>query len=134
MQMPEALDLVFEDRLGLLTDAEVIARDNRRLQTRLKNAKLRQSACIEDVDLKISRGLDRALWSTLTSSQYVQRHRNVRISGPTGAGKSFLACALAQKACRDGYTVLYERATRFFHHLAIAKATGKYVSGAGTEC
>ncbi len=126
MQMPEALDLVFEDRLGLLTDAEMIARDNRRLQTRLKNAKLRQSACIEDVDLKIPRGLDRALWSTLASSQYLQLHRNVRISGPTGAGKSFLACALAQKACRDGYTVLYERATRFFNELAISKATGMY--------
>ena len=126
MQMPEALDLVFEDRLGLLTDAEMIARENRKLQTRLKNAKLRQSACIEDVDLKIQRGLDHALWSMLASSQYLQLHRNVRISGPTGAGKSFLACALAQKACRDGYTVVCERATRFFHDLAVTKATGMY--------
>lgn len=126
MQMPEALDLVFEDRLGLLTDAEMIARDNRRLQTRLKNAKLRQSACVEDVDLKVQRGLDRALWNMLTSSQYLQLHRNVRICGPTGAGKSFLACALAQKACRDGYTVLYERSTRLFHDLAVSKATGTY--------
>lgn len=124
--MPETLDMIFEDRLGMLADAEMISRDNRRLKTRLKNAKLRQSACIEDVDLKVQRGLDKALWSNLTSSQYLLLHRNVRISGPTGAGKSFLACALAQKACRDGYTVLYERATRFFHHLAVSKATGKY--------
>jgi DNA replication protein DnaC len=126
MQTPTALDLVFEDRLGLLADAELSARENRQLQTRLKGAKLRQSASIEDVDLKVPRGLDRALWSTLASSQWIPLHRNLSITGPTGGGKSFLACALAQKACRDGYTCLYERASRFFNDLAISKATGNY--------
>jgi DNA replication protein DnaC len=126
MHTPEASDLVFEDRLGLLADAELAARENRRLESRLKGAKLRHSVCVEDVDLKAPRGLDRALWSTLVTSQWIQAHQNVAITGPTGAGKSFLACALAQKACRDGYTSLYERASRFFNDLSLAKATGTY--------
>ncbi|MGH2507124.1 MAG: IS21-like element helper ATPase IstB [Ktedonobacteraceae bacterium] len=126
IQTPEALDMVFEDRLGLLADAELTTRENRRLQTRLKGAKLRQSACVEDVDLRVPRGLDRALWNSLTSSQWIPRHQNVAITGPTGGGKSFLSCALAQKACRDGYTCLYERASRLFNDLAISKATGGY--------
>lgn len=126
MQLPEALDLVFEDRLGLLVDAEIVNRENRRLQTRLKTAKLRQSASIEDIDLRAPRGLDRSLWSTLTSSQWIQLHQNVLIDGPTGVGKSFLSCALAQKACRDGYDVLCERASRLFHDLAVSKVTGTY--------
>ncbi len=125
-QTPEALDMVFEDRLGLLADAELTVRENRCLQTRLKSAKLRQLACVEDVDLRVPRGLDRALWSTLVSSQWISLHRNLSITGPTGSGKSFLSCALAQKTCRDGYTCLYERASRFFSDLAISKATGKY--------
>jgi len=126
MATPDTLDLPFEDRLGLLTDAEIIARENRRLHTRLKEAKLRQSACIEDVDLKAPRDLDRTLWASLITSQWLQRHQNVSITGPTGAGKSFLACALAQKACRDGYTVVYARASRLFHDLGVSKATGTY--------
>jgi len=126
MSMPEALDLPFEDRLGLLTDAELIARENRRLYSRLKEAKLRQSACIEDVDLKAPRDLDRTLWSSLITSQWIQRHQNVSITGPTGAGKSFLACALAHKACRDGYTVFYTRTSRLFHDIGVARATGTY--------
>jgi DNA replication protein DnaC len=126
MQTPEALDMIFEDRLGLLADAELTTRDNRRLQTRLKSAKLRQSACVEDVDLRVPRGLDRTLWTTLASSQWIPLHRNLSITGPTGGGKSFLSCALAQKACRDGYTCRYERASRFFSDIAISKATGTY--------
>ncbi len=126
LQMPEALDLVFEDRLGLLADAELSARNNKRLQSRLKDAKLRQSSCVEDVDLKAPRGLDKTLWSSLVSLQWLQLHQNVSITGKTGAGKSFLACALGQKACREGYTCLYARSSRLFSDLAIAKATGKY--------
>jgi DNA replication protein DnaC len=126
LAMPEALDLPFEDRLGLLADAEIIARENRRLHTRLKEAKLRQSACIEDVDLKAPRDLDRTLWNSLITSQWLQRHQNVSITGPTGAGKSFLACALAHKGCRDGYSVIYTRMSRLFHDLGVARATGMY--------
>ena len=126
LQMPEALDLGFEDRLGLLADAELSARNNKRLQSRLKDAKLRQSACVEDVDLKAPRGLDKTLWSTLVSLQWIPLHQNVSITGKTGAGKSFLSCALGQKACREGYTCLYTRSSRLFDDLSIAKATGKY--------
>lgn len=126
MQMPEALELPFEDRLGLIVDAEVVSRDNRRLQSRLKNAQLRQSSCIEDVDLRTARGVDRSTLVALATSQWIQLHQNVLIGGPTGAGKSFIACALAQKACRDGYSALYQRAPKLFHELGVAKATGRY--------
>jgi DNA replication protein DnaC len=127
LQMPEALDLVFEDRLGLLADAELSARSNKRLQSRLKDAQLRQSACVEDVDVKAPRGLDKSLWSNLVSLKWLPLHQNVSITGKTGVGKSFLSCALGQKACREGYTCLYARSSRLFSDLAIAKATGKYV-------
>jgi len=126
LQVPEAIDLVFEDRLGLLADAELTARNNKRLQTRLKGAKLRQSACVEDVDLKVPRGLDKSLWNNLVSLKWLLVQQNIAITGKTGSGKSFLACALGQKACREGYTCLYSRASRLFNDLAIAKATGTY--------
>jgi DNA replication protein DnaC len=124
--VPEAIDLVFEDRLGLLADAELTARNNKRLQTRLKGAKLRQSACVEDVDLKVPRGLDKSLWTNLVSLNWLLVHQNISITGKTGSGKSFLACALGQKACREGYTCLYSRASRLFNDLSIAKGTGTY--------
>jgi DNA replication protein DnaC len=92
----------------------------------LKIAQLRQSACIEDLDFRAPRGLDRALFTSLASSQWIKTHKNVLIDGPTGSGKSFIACALAQKCCRDGYSAMYERAPKLFHQLAIAKATGRY--------
>ncbi len=126
LQVPEAIDLVFEDRLGLLADAELSARNNKRLQARLKGAKLRQSACVEDVDLKVPRGLDKSLWNNLVSLKWLLVQQNTAITGKTGSGKSFLACALGQKACREGYTCLYSRASRLFNDLAIAKATGTY--------
>jgi DNA replication protein DnaC len=126
MQTPDVTDLSFDDRFGMLVDAEVAARDNRQLQERLRSAQLRQTACIEDLDFRTPRGLDRSLLTRLASSQWVPKKKNVLIDGPTGSGKSFIACALAQKACRDGYTAIYTRATKLFHELAIAKATGKY--------
>jgi DNA replication protein DnaC len=126
MQMPDAVDLPFDDRFGMIVDAEVTIRDNRNLQNRLKSAQLRQSACVEDLDFRTARGLDRSLLTSLASSQWANKHKNILIDGPTGSGKSFIACALAQKACRDGYSVLYERASKLFHDLALAKATGKY--------
>lgn len=126
MQMPDATDLPFDDRFGMLVDAEVAARDSKRLQHRLKAAQLRQSACIEDLDFRAARGLDRSLLTSLATSQWIASRRNILIDGPTGSGKSYIACALAQKCCRDGYSALYERASKLFHSLALAKATGKY--------
>lgn len=126
LQTPDSQGLPFDDRFGMIVDAEVTSRDNRGLQSRLSKAKLRQSACIEDFDFRTARGLDRTLITALASSVWVGQRRNVLITGPTGSGKSFIACALAQKACRDGYTADYQRASRLFHDLAVAKSTGKY--------
>lgn len=101
--------LSFEDRLGLLVDRETTARENRQLASRLKKARLRQSACIEDVDFRHRRGLDQALFMQLAQCAWIKAHQNVIIIGPTGVGKTYLACALAHKACREGYSVLYFR-------------------------
>lgn len=127
MQIKDIQDFSFEDRLGLLVDAEMIARGNKQLQTRLKSAKLRLSACIEDIDLKGSRGLDKANLLALASCDWLKLHRNIVVTGPTGSGKTFVACAVAQKACREGFTVHYERASKLFHDLAIGKADGRYL-------
>ncbi len=126
MEMHESLDLPFDDRFGMLVDAEVTAQDNQRLQSRLKTAQLRQSACIEDLDFRVPRGLNRSQLISLSTSAWVASKKNVLLEGPTGSGKSFIACALAQKACRDKYSALYERSSKLFHDLSIAKATGKY--------
>lgn len=126
LEMNDIGSLTFEDRLGLLVDAELIARQNTQVQARLKGAKLRLSACIEDVDAQPSRGLDRTLIVALSNCDWLKLHRNVLITGPTGAGKTYLSCAIAQKACRMGHTVVYERATKLFHDLALAKADGRY--------
>lgn len=126
MQLPECLDMPFEDRLGLLVDAELNQRENFRLKARLKTARIRLNACIEDVNLRAPRNLDKALWSSLCSCQWISLHQNVLVTGPTGVGKSYIACALAQKACREGHSTLYQRASRLFHDLAVAKATGRY--------
>lgn len=127
MEMPEAKDLCFEERIGLLVDQEVSHRDNRQLTSRLKAAKLRQTACMEDLDLRIPRGLDRSLVAALASCQWAGAHQNILIVGPTGIGKSYLACAFAQKACREGFTAQYERTSRLFQELALAKEDGRYV-------
>lgn len=126
MHMPEIDSLSFEERLGLLVDRELTDRENRRLKDRLSKAKLRQNAAIEDIDYRHSRGLDRALFTRLASVTWIGKHQNVLIIGPTGCGKTFVACALAQKACREGYGALYTRMPRLFHDLHIAKADGRY--------
>jgi DNA replication protein DnaC len=126
-EMKDITDLSFEDRLGLLVDAEVLTRDNTQLQSRLKTAKLRLSACIEDLDIKAGRGLDKANVLALSTCEWLRLHRNILVTGPTGSGKTYVSCAIAQKACREGYTVLYERASKLFHDLALAKADGRYL-------
>ncbi len=126
-EMKDIGDLSFEDRLGLLVDAELLARGNTQLQSRLKTAKLRLSACIEDLDIKAGRGLDKTNVLALSTCDWLRLHRNLLVTGPTGSGKTYVSCAVAQKACREGYTVLYERASKLFHDLAIARADGQYL-------
>jgi DNA replication protein DnaC len=123
--MPEAADLPHAEWLGLLIDRESTARDNRRLSRRLQSAKLRQAAIVENVDLRSSRGLDRALFKALATSDWVREHQHLAITGPTGTGKSWIACALGHKACRDGFSVLYKRAPRLFADLAQARGEGR---------
>ncbi len=126
MQMTDIESLSFEERLGLIVDREATYRENRRLKTRLKKAKLRQNACVEDIDFKHPRGLDKSLMAKLFSCDWIKSANNLIITGPTGTGKTYIACALAQKACREGYTVQYIRTPRIFHELLIAKGDGRY--------
>lgn len=125
-QNPEIEALSFEERLGLLVDRELDERETRRLQRRLKQAQFRQQACLEDLDLRTPRGLDRAVIATLASCQWIHRHLNVLITGPTGVGKSYLATALAHKACLMGHSALYHRLSRLLEELRLARADGTY--------
>ena len=119
--------LSFDERLGLMVDREITARDNRRLKTRLKNARLRQNACMEDIDFRHPRDLKRDQFQQLLASTWIKEHQNVIITGPAGVGKTWFACALAHKACRDGYTVQYHRLPRLLHDLNLARADGQYL-------
>jgi DNA replication protein DnaC len=126
LAIPDMLDLPFEDRLGLLVDREMTDRDNRRLKTALKKASLRLSATVEDINFRHPRGLDKAVIATLASCQWVQAHDNILITGQTGTGKTYLACALAHKACREGFTAQYVRLPRFLPELTLARHDGRY--------
>jgi DNA replication protein DnaC len=119
-------DLDFETRLGLLIDQEWLLRENRKLDRRLKQAKLKQSACIEDIDYAKPRGLVKAKILELSRSQWLTQHLNLLITGPTGCGKTYVACALAHRACLDGFTSRYYRLPRLWEELKIAKANGTY--------
>jgi DNA replication protein DnaC len=118
--------LTFEERLGLLVDRELMERNNRRLRTRLQRAKLRQQACMEDIDYHQPRGLDKSLMKSLAACQWIRDHLNVLVTGPTGVGKSFVACALGHRACIEGYKVFYARAPRIFGELEVARGDGRY--------
>ncbi|CAO0823346.1 hypothetical protein DFAR_3670003 [Desulfarculales bacterium] len=102
----------FEERLSLMVDGEAIHKENRRLKNRLAKAKLRHDACLEDIDYRQRRGMDKALLMTLASGRWIAEHHNLPFSEHTGAGKSFLACAQVHKACLEGYSVFYRSSTR----------------------
>ena len=117
--------LTFEERFALLVDQEWTWRQNRALARRLTHAKFRYRASVEDIDFRTPRGLDRSLVRSLTQdSAWVREHQNIFLLGPTGVGKSWLACALAEKACRDGFTAFFIRAPQLFRDLALARADG----------
>jgi len=119
--------LTFDERLGLLVDAECFARENKRLGRLLRDAKLKiAQACIEGIEYSAKRDLDKVMVRQLATCRWVQEHQAVVITGATGVGKTYLACALAQQACRSGYRTLYRRASRFFQELATARADGSY--------
>jgi DNA replication protein DnaC len=118
--------LSFEERLGLMVDREFQERAERKLALRLGRAKLREQACVEDIDFRHPRGLDRSVIQRLATCQWVEKHENVIFTGPTGIGKTWLACALAHKACREGYTASYARLPRLLQRLTIARADGSY--------
>jgi DNA replication protein DnaC len=118
--------LSFEDRLGLLVDREAQDRANRRLERNLKTAKLRAAACVEDIDFHHPRGLERSVVLSLASAQWVASRHNLLITGPTGAGKTYTACALAHAAVRAGHTALYLRAARMLDELTIAHGDGRW--------
>jgi len=122
----EYKDLTFEERLGIMIDKEMLERQNRRLKTRMSQSKMRLRACMEDIDYKVRRGLDKPLFKSLATCKWIHDHLNVIITGPCGVGKSFIACALGHRTCMNGLRVLYVRATRLIENLAIAHGDGRY--------
>ena len=122
----EAAALTHPEWLALLLDRELAYRHDKKLTARLRHAKLRQNALVEDVDYRAARGLDRPMFGKLVAGGWIDAHDNLVISGPTGVGKSWLACALGHKACRDNRSVLYQRVPKLFGELALARGDGRY--------
>lgn len=122
----EAAAMGHAEWLGLLLEREATERYDKQLTRRLATARLRQQACVEDVDYRSARGLDRALFLKLAGGSWINAHDNLVITGPTGVGKSFLASALGHKACRDNHSVLYQRVPKMFGDLALARGDGRY--------
>lgn len=127
LQHPDMQALSFEDRICLMIDREWWFRENNRIKKRLKNAHLKQTASMEDIDYDPSRGLSKPVMQTLSSCQWIRDHHNLLLMGPTGTGKSFIASALGHKACLEGFTVLYVRCPRLFQELGVAKGDGRYL-------
>jgi DNA replication protein DnaC len=120
--------LTFDERLAMLIDREEIARHNAALAQRLRLARLREAVCLEDIDYRKPRGLDRAMLRSLTGGRWLAEHNNVLVLGPTGTGKSFIARALGNQAARDGHSVRYQRLSRLLDELAMQRAEGRYAS------
>jgi DNA replication protein DnaC len=124
LETTDISQLSFEERFAMLVDQQWLWKENRALAHRLRSAKLKERGSIEDIDYQHPRGLDRKLMRTLATSEWVRQNHNVLLIGPTGIGKSWLGCALAHKACRDGFTVLHKRSTELFRDLAVAHVDG----------
>jgi DNA replication protein DnaC len=126
-KQPNAAELSFDERLGLLVDAEWTHRENKKMTRALREAKLRLTqACMENIDYSARRELDKAVVRQLASCRWIEEHQAVLVTGMTGTGKSYLACALAHQACRKGYRAAYRRAPRLFDELKLARADGTY--------
>jgi DNA replication protein DnaC len=126
IMQPEMNELSFEERFGFLVDQHWTWREDRRLKTLLRNAKLKDNACIEDIDYKSPRGINKSLMLSLSSCDWIRNTQNIIITGPTGVGKTYLACAFANSACRKGYSSVYKRLPRLFQEVSIARADGTY--------
>lgn len=118
--------LAFEERFSMLVDAQHLFRENKRMKRLLENAKLKLAASMEDIDYRSPRGLDKSVMLSLASCDWVRKHRNVIVVGPTGSGKTYLSCALAHRACREGMTAFYLRTPKLYYTLAMARADGSY--------
>ncbi|HZU29004.1 MAG TPA: IS21-like element helper ATPase IstB [Bryobacteraceae bacterium] len=127
LEQPDSAGLSFDERFGMLVDRQWSWKEERALARRLRSSRLKGTASVEDIDYQTPRGLDRALVRSLASeSEWVKQHQNIFLIGATGVGKSWIACALAHKACRDGYTVYYARSAQLFRELALAHADGSF--------
>lgn len=126
LEQPAVQRLSFDERLGLLVDRETTYRESRRQRRLLQLARLRQNACVEDIDYQHKRGLDRSAVAMLITCDWVRSHHNLHITGPTGTGKSWLACSFGHQACRQGLSVRYERTSRLLESLRIARGDGSY--------
>ncbi len=126
LKQPDMERLSFEERFGLIVDRQWTWKENNRMERYLKNARMKLAACVEDIDYKTPRGIDQSVMMSLISCDWVRRRHNIIITGPTGAGKTFLACALTNKACREGFRALYVRSPKFSYQMAMAKGDGNY--------
>ncbi len=126
LAQPDMDRLPFEERFGLIVERHWAWKENSRLQRYLRNAKLKINACVEDIDYKSPRGLDQSVIMRLIGCEWIMKHQNIIITGPTGVGKTFLACAFANKACREGYQSFYIRSSKFSYQLALGRGDGSY--------
>lgn len=126
LKQPDLARLSFEERFGLIVERQWSWKENCRLERYLKNARLKLNACVEDIDYRAPRGIDQSVMMRLIGCEWVKSHQNIIVTGPTGVGKTFLACALANKACREGYRSFYIRSPRFSYQLALGRGDGSY--------
>ncbi|MDP2853057.1 MAG: IS21-like element helper ATPase IstB [Smithellaceae bacterium] len=126
LQQPKMNDLSFEDRFAMIVDAQWNWKENNRMKRYLRAAKLKLQACVEDIDYKTQRGIDQSVMMRLITGDWIKSFQNIIITGPTGVGKTFLACALANRACRNGFHSLYLRSPGFYYQMALSRGDGSY--------